>query len=103
MQHGSHNTDFTCLHFSVVMSSCRVTTLGIGLMGTRSTPERRKHFLKKLFGNLASNKMNVGFSKSTMIRAPLNLKAYFAIYQITDNVFITILEIDDITLTNNET
>lgn len=28
----------TCLHFSVVMSSCRATTLGMGLMGTRSTP-----------------------------------------------------------------
>lgn len=29
----------TCLHFSVVMSSWRVTTFGMGLMGTRSTPE----------------------------------------------------------------
>lgn len=29
----------TWRHFSVVMSSCRVTTLGMGLIGTRSTPD----------------------------------------------------------------
>lgn len=28
----------TCLHFSVVMSSWRATTFGMGLMGTKSTP-----------------------------------------------------------------
>lgn len=31
----------TCLHFSVVMSSCRVTTFGMGLIGTRSTPDNK--------------------------------------------------------------
>lgn len=31
----------TCLHFSVVMSSWRVTTFGMGLMGTKSTPEQK--------------------------------------------------------------
>lgn len=33
----------TCLHFSVVMSSCKATTLGIGLMGTKSTPEGKTY------------------------------------------------------------
>lgn len=36
-----YTTD-TCLHFSVVMSSCRVTTLGMGLMGTKSTPDHEE-------------------------------------------------------------
>lgn len=34
--------DGTWRHFSVVMSSCSVTTLGMGLMGTRSTPGLRE-------------------------------------------------------------
>lgn len=36
----------TCLHFSVVMSSWSVTTLGMGLMGTKSTPEKKKPLLR---------------------------------------------------------
>lgn len=32
----------TWRHFSVVMSSCSVTTLGIGLIGTKSTPSMRQ-------------------------------------------------------------
>ena len=34
----------TWRHFSVVMSSCSVTTLGMGLMGTKSTPGVRKRY-----------------------------------------------------------
>lgn len=32
----------TCLHFSEVMSSWRATTFGMGLMGTKSTPNERR-------------------------------------------------------------
>lgn len=67
----------TCLHLSVVMSSCSATTLGMGLMGTRSTPDGRKHFLKKkkkLFSQYRSR--NSAFpNQPVRLIKKLNLKA----------------------------
>ena len=39
---GTKKVPITCLQRSVVMSSWRVTTLGRGLIGTRSTPGRKE-------------------------------------------------------------
>ena len=39
---GKKKVPITCLQRSVVMSSWRVTTLGRGLIGTRSTPGRKE-------------------------------------------------------------
>lgn len=79
----SYTTD-TCLHFSVVMSSCSVTTLGMGLMGTRSTPNhdqraKSEKYIRKL------NKMmsRSGSLDSPMIRLDtgMNLDATCNLYK----------------------
>lgn len=52
----------TCLQRSVVMSSWSVTTLGRGLIGTRSTPGRNQ---VRIFQNAASRKEKRNAEHST--------------------------------------
>lgn len=62
-----HTTD-TCLHFSVVMSSCSVTTLGMGLMGTRSTPDHKERTKSE---NVHYCTLNIIMSRSGSLDSPM--------------------------------